>query len=257
MLLVSITSYAKASLTARADSAYMHEAYVEAASLYTKALEDDGVSPGLLYNLGNTYYKLGKDGEARICYERARKLDPSNTLINQNLNFLSNRITDANKLALEGKVGNVEPDPESFVDAVYRLIAIDHRSDGWAVFAVMAFILFLGGMAMYIFTPNVLARKTGFFSGLVFIFFTAAFLVFAFMAAYQYERDDQVVVMNYSVQLMRQPNEKSSPVSSALHKGTKLQVLETEKGDNGEEWVKVKLNNENIGWLKKDELEVI
>ena len=240
-----------------ADSAYAKGNFEEAAALYQQALAQEGMSAGLLYNLGNSFYRLGKDGQAMVCYERAKKLDPGNPLINSNLTFLSAKVREANKGALEGKAGNVEPDDETFMEGIYRLIAIETRSNSWAVFAVMAFLLFLGGVAMYIFTPNVLARKTGFFSGLVFFFFTVIFLIFAYMGADRFNRQDEAVLMEFTTRLLQQPEEKAKPSTSPLHKGTKLKILDTKKGADGTEWIRVKLNSDNVGWLKKQDIEVI
>ena len=242
---------------ALADSAYNKGNYEEAAMLYEQGAMHDGLSAGLLYNLGNTYYKLGKDGEAIVCYERAKRLDPGNKQIEQNLDFLSAKVLEANKGALQGKAGNLEPDQETFMEGIYRLIAIETKSNSWAVFAVMAFILFLGATAMYVFTPNVLARKTGFFSGLVFLGFTIIFLIFAYLGASQFNSKDEAVIMEFTTDILEQPDENSTAVTPGLHKGTKLKIIETKTGADGTEWIRVKLNSDNIGWLKKQQIEVI
>lgn len=246
-----------AASTALADSAYNKKNYAEAETLYSKILETEGPSAGLLYNLGNTYYRLGKDGEAMLCFERAKKLSPGDKMINQNLNFLRNKVLDANKGELRGKAGNLDPDPENFMMGIYNLIAVETQSNYWAVFAVMSFILFLGGLALYMFTPNVLARKTGFFSALTFFIFTVIFLIFAYLGAREYKRQDQVILTDFTTELLNEPKESGASVSTSLHKGTKLQILETQKGPDGEEWLKVKLNSENVGWIKKKSAEVI
>lgn len=246
-----------ASVLEQADSAYHKANYEEAAALYSQVVESQGVSAGILYNLGNSYYHLGMEGEAMLCYERAKKIDPSNAEINQNLNFLAIKVSDANKGSLEGKNVNVEPDSENFIDGIYRLIAIEHTSNGWAIFAVMAFILFLICLTLYMFTPNVLARKTGFFGGLTFLGFTLIFLIFAYLGAYQYNREDEAILTDFTTQLLEQPETGSKPTTTPLHKGTKLKILETKPGADGTEWLKVKLNSENIGWVKKNGIEVI
>lgn len=241
----------------KAAKAYETGNYEEAASIYSEALKTEGFSSGLLYNLGNVYYRLGQDGDAMLCYERAKKMDPSNELINQNLKFLSGKIVDANKGSLEGKKGNVEPDAEDFADGIYRMIAIDRASNGWAAFAAMAFILFVGALALYTFTPNILARKTGFFSGLVFLGFAIVFLVFAFMASHQAERKDQAILMAFTTELLENPSANASKASSPLHKGTKIQILDTRKAPDGSEWYQVRLNSDNVGWVKKQDVEII
>lgn len=240
-----------------ADSAYANGRFEEAAAIYEQTAVNEGLSAGLLYNLGNCYFKLGKDGESRVCYERALKLSPGNPVIKQNLNFLDSRVLEANKGSLGGHSGNLEPDDETFLGHIYNLIAIENSSNGWAVFAVMAFILFLGGAALYMFTPNVLARKTGFFSGLTFFGFSVIFMIFAFLASNQFKKRADAVLMDYTVELLQQPEEKAKPTTSPLHKGTKLKILDTKKGPDGTEWLEVKLNSENAGWLKKESVEII
>lgn len=246
-----------ASVLEQADSAYQNGNYEEAAALYSQVVESQGVSAGILYNFGNSYYHLGKEGEAMLCYERAKKIDPSNAQINQNINFLATKVMDANKSSLDGKNVNVEPDSENFIDGIYRLIAIEHTSNGWAIFAVMAFILFLICLALYMFTPNVLARKTGFFGGLTFLGFTVVFLIFSYIGAYQYNREDEAILTDFTTQLLERPEPGSKPTTTPLHKGTKLKILEIKPGTDGTEWLKVKLNSENIGWVKKDGIEII
>ncbi|MCH5214082.1 MAG: tetratricopeptide repeat protein [Muribaculaceae bacterium] len=242
---------------AAADSAYVDGNYAEAAALYSQIIEEKGISAPLLYNLGNAYYKMGDEGNAVLCLERARKLAPSDSKINNNLDYLRSRITDANVASLGGKKGNVETEQESFIEGVYRMIAVDTQSNSWAVFAVLAFILFLGGLALYIFTPNVLARKTGFFSALTFLAFTIIFLVFAHIAAAQYEKEEEAVLMAFTTELLENPESNSQPATSPLHGGTKVKILEVKNGADGTEWLKVKLNPENIGWVKKEGIEII
>lgn len=258
-LTIAILSFlpTKAFDFARADSAYVQHNFKEAAALYEQGMTEEGISAGLLYNLGNCYHLLGKDGEAMVCYERAKKLEPSNQAINQNLAFLKDHVMEANKGSLQGKPGNVEPDNETFMEGIYRLIAIEHTSNGWAAFSVMAFILFLLSTALYVFTPNVLARKTGFFSGITFLGFTIVFLVFAYLGAAHFNNKEEAILMDFTTELLEQPSPASRPATSPLHRGTKLQILDTKKGSDGTEWIKVKLNSDNTGWLKKQQIEII
>ena len=242
---------------AQADSAYTKGNYEEAAEIYSNIIKNEGISAGLLFNLGNTYYKLGKEGEAMICYERAKRIDPDNEQINQNLQFLKAKVLDVNKAELKGKEGNLDPDQDTFIQSVYNMIAVESKSNNWAVFAVIAFILFLGGLALYMFTPNVLARKTGFFSGLVFLGFTVVFLIFSYMAANNFTREDEAIILDFSTQLLEKPQSDAKPSTTPLHKGTKLKILEEKPAGNGNVWLKVKLNSSNSGWIKKDQLEII
>lgn len=256
-LLVTYCLSAGANYFTEADSAYSKGDFEQARFLYEEAVKSEGVSAGLLYNLGNTYFRLGKDGEAMVCYERALRLDPGNKVIKGNVEYLSSRVLEANKGGLKDKAGNVEPDTETFLETVYRIIAIEHSSNGWAVFAVMAFLLLLGAVAMYVFTPNVLARKTGFFSAIAFFIFTVVFIVFSCLGAKQFNSREEAVVTDYSIELLSQPTVNAPASSGTLHKGTKLRVLDIQKGADDTEWLKVRLNADNVGWLRSQSVEII
>lgn len=240
-----------------ADSLYKNKDYSEAASIYEEIMQKQGVSAELLYNLGNTYYSMGENGKAMLCYERAKKLLPGNKIINHNLELLRIKVTESNKGSLQGKEGNVEPERETFMDNIYKIIAVDSSSDSWAVFAVLSFILFLLALSMYVFTPNVLARKTGFFSGITFLSFTIIFIVFACLGSSHFNKKDEAVLMDFSVRLLEQPKEGSLQSSSLLNKGTKLHIMEIKTDNTGEEWLKVRLNSDNIGWIKSQSVEII
>lgn len=240
-----------------ADSAYNKGDFEKAIELYNSAIDSEGFSAGVLFNLGNSYYQIGKEGDAMLCYERAKRIDPGNEKINHNLEFLRTKVKDANVGSLGGKNVNMESDPETFLDGIYRLIAIENSSNSWAVFATMSFILFIGALALYTFTPIVLARKTGFFSGIIFLSFSIVFIIFAFIGAHQYNRQDEAILIDFTAELRKMPSEGSVANTTPLHKGTKLMILESQEGNDGKDWVKVKLNSDNEGWIKKDALKMI
>jgi Ca-activated chloride channel family protein len=56
--------------------AYQQERYAEALKHFLQAQVDDPENPKLLYNLGNTYYRLGKYKAALEHYERAQATAP-------------------------------------------------------------------------------------------------------------------------------------------------------------------------------------
>ena len=78
----------------QADSAYNKEDYASASRLYNKYLQEVGQSPTVLYNLANTYYRMGSIGRAIINYERALRLDPSFTDARTNLDYVNSKILD-------------------------------------------------------------------------------------------------------------------------------------------------------------------
>ena len=82
------------SLVEQADSAYVQEKYKLAVELYQQAIQQDGVSSNLYYNLGNAYYRTGNVAQSILAYERALRLNPANEDARSNLEFVNSRIVD-------------------------------------------------------------------------------------------------------------------------------------------------------------------
>lgn len=59
--------------------------FTGAASAYEEILKSDGSNASVFYNLGNSYFRLGKLGPAILAYERARILTPRDPLLLSNL----------------------------------------------------------------------------------------------------------------------------------------------------------------------------
>lgn len=247
-----------AAMIAEADTAYAHGDYERTITLYRDVIEQNGASASLLYNLGNAYYRSGNEGDARLCLERAKRLDPSNRHISQNIAYLNTRITDANKAELKGKKGDVAPDEEGFFDKVNRKISIDTASNAWARMAATSFVLLILALALYLFGRSVRLRKTGFFSALIFLFFSVIFVIFAEMAAAHFESKDEAVLTQFKTTLSAEPEPDAPSVGFPLHRGTKFRILDTELNAEGEiGWYKVQLNHNNVGWLPADAIEII
>ena len=257
ILLLSSLSM-NASEVGKAEAAYNAGNYDEAIGIYNNIITTEGTSAPLFYDLGNAYYKAGQIGNAVLCFERAKKLDPRNKSILNNLNFTTAKVVDANRAKLKGKKGNVDYDEPSFLQTINRMISEDRSSDSWAAFAVIAFLLLMGFIAIYVFVPNVLAKKTGFFSSIVFLFFTVVFIVFAFLAADYARSKDDAIITKSKVELLEKPEIDSKAVTTPLHEGTKVEILENEVSKGGSaEWYKVKLNSDNFGWINSNDLQII
>lgn len=252
----SIRGYA--SQISEAEAAYNSGNYSEAVEIYKSVMDAEGVSGALYFDLGNAYYKAGQLGDAVLCFERAKKLDPGNKSIINNLNFTSSKVVDVNKSEAGEKKSSVEYDSPTFLQSINAMIAESVSSDNWAVLAVIAFILFLAMASMYFFIPNVLARKTGFFGGLTFLVFSIIFIIFSFVAASYVKSDDMAVIMTSKIKLLEKPETDSKTVSSALTDGTKVEILESEESKGGSsQWFKVKLNSRTVGWVNSKDLEII
>lgn len=257
LMLSSTLSYGN-ELIQKAYAAYNGGRYSEAVALYDSVAQTEGVSAGLLYNMGNASYKDGDDGMAMLCYQRAHRLDPGNSRINDNIRFLESKIEDINKAELKGKKGDVAPDPEGFFGRVGRGISKDTASDTWAFWGVVSFLLLISGVSLYLFSTNVRIKKIGFFSGIVMLISSVVFTIFALVSAHSYGSHEEVVLMGFKNELKEEPDEFSSSIGSPLHRGTVVKVVERETGADGEtQWYKVKLNSSVIGWVTGQTVQII
>lgn len=238
------------SLTDRADSAYAAEDYALATQFYNQAIKDDGTSSDLYYNLGNTYYRQGKNAQAILAYERALRLDPSNADARANLDFVNERIVD--------KKG----DNGSFLSNTYDSVTSRMSSNGWAWTALALFVLTLGCTALYMFSSGVMMRKTGFFGGIALLILTVGAVILSFHAHTIATRTDYAIITAPATVLSTVPRTPSNRGEEAmlLHEGTKVRILNsaTAKSDSlTETWYDVQVDNTHRAWINGRDIEKI
>jgi tetratricopeptide (TPR) repeat protein len=90
------------SLFAAGNAAYETGDYAGAIDRYLE-LDAMGVAhPDLCYNLGNAWFKTGELGRAVLWYERARRLEPRNGDVRENLSVVRSLLRDRELLPKEG-----------------------------------------------------------------------------------------------------------------------------------------------------------
>lgn len=241
----------------RAGEAYNKGDYSEAVRLYNEVIEKDGTSAQILYNLGNSYVKVGDVGHAVVSYERALKLSPGNKKIENNLNYINGKIADANMAEAKGKKISVD-ESESFFVGIKKALLEQVRSDTYAVWGVICFLLLLGCISLYMFVSNVNVRKIGFFGSMVMIVGVILFIVLAEGAAKAYTDRDEAVTIAYKLNLREEASPDSKIVGTTLTRGSKFQVLDKENDEKGNTlYYKVRFNSDNIGWVNAEDIVVI
>lgn len=241
-----------------AEKAFASGNYAEAAGLFEDMLNRGENSASIYYDLGTCYAAEGNMGLARLNLERAYRQEPGSKEIKGNLEYVVNKIDDANRASMTGKRGSVEPDAKGFVGEIHDTITTSYTSNYWATLGAISFILTLGSVALYLFPSNVAARKVGFFGGLTFLSFTVLFLVFSVMGAQAARSHEYGVITAYKYELHEEPEMKSRPSASPLTQGTKVRIISEESDIDGNvSWYKVRLNSGYIGWIEAKDMEVI
>lgn len=247
LLLVALcASAARANIIADADSAYMADDFLTAASLYDAAIDSLGPSADRYYNLGNAYYRAGLPGMAIVSYERALRLDPTNADIKDNLEFVNSRTVD-----------RIEPTSGLISGATDRLASKTHP-DVWAMIGLGAFVLALGGVCVYFFCSGVAMRKVGFFGAGALLIVCVLANVLAVRAARVASASDSAIVISPSVILSTTPRTPKDRTEEALllHEGAKVMLLDSIAGPD-KTWYDVRVDNEHRAWIPADAIEII
>lgn len=224
-----------------ADSLYAAKKYRDAATGYEWLLANKGISPEVYYNLGNCYYRLNETARAILNYERALKLAPSDENAKVNL-----------ELAYAKTVDKYDEVNEMFYTRWFDSVKHMLPSDSWAVFSVVVFILFLVAFALFFRGRNSGLKKTGFFSGLVFLLLCIIGNVMAFSQRSEALSKDAAIVMVPSLTAKSTPSEGGTALF-VIHEGTKVQVTDSSMKD----WIEISINSTQKGWVPVKAVEII
>lgn len=246
IFLAATAAIGRADVVADADSAYMNDDFLTAASLYQTAIDSLGASADRYYNLGNAYYRAGLPGMAIVSYERALRLNPTDRDIIENLEFVNSRTVD-----------RIEPQA-SFVGSAADRFASRMHPNTWAWVGLSAFVIALAGVCIWFFASGVALRKVGFFGAGLLLILCVFANVMAYRSARKATAGNQAVVVSPSVILSttpRQPKDRSEE-AMLLHEGTKLTILDS-IASGKQTWFDVKVDDTHRAWISADAVEII
>jgi tetratricopeptide (TPR) repeat protein len=234
-------------LNAAADSAYAADNYALAEQLYLESIQKTGTSSVLFYNLGNAYYRQGFLGKAIVNYERALKLDPTNSDAKDNLAFVNTKITDK------------QINDQSLMDAVWNKIVCCFTANAWAWLTVILFALFLSSIAVYLFSSAVMLKKICFFGGIIVFLVCAMSTIISFSAAKRVENNSYAIILPPSSQLSTTPREARTRSEEAvlLHEGTKVEIIDSIATSADGKWYEVRVGSTERAWIKSGDVERI
>ena len=238
--LQQISSSLEDATKAEGDSAYMKTDYASAIQIY-EALLNRGEAADIYYNLGNSYYKAGDIAKAILNYERALLLQPGNGDIRANLEIARSKTVD-----------KVEPVPEIFFVSWTKSLINSMSVDSWAVCGVVCFILLIVSLYLFIFSKQIVLKKAGFISGIVFLAVTILANVFANQQKDELTNRNSAIVINPSVTVRSTPSESGTSLF-ILHEGHKVGV----KDGSMKDWKEIRLEDGKVGWVPASAIEII
>jgi tetratricopeptide (TPR) repeat protein len=227
-------------LLEKANKEYIDNNYEEAIVLYEQIVNSGYSSAALYYNLGSAYYKLNDIANSILNFERAKQLAPGDDRIDHNLNIARLYVVD-----------KIEVLPQFFLSRWIDNMRASNSSDGWAIWSIVLFALFVILGSVYFLASSSSVKKI--------MFFISIFVLLTSVISLKFSADQKDVIMekSYGIVFAKSVTLKSSPDESGtnlflLHEGTKVKVT-----DKVGDWVEIMVSDGNRGWLKSSDVEVI
>lgn len=239
-LLFSFSLMAQHPQLEKGNELYSSQKFNEAIAAYEEVVNSGLESAELYYNLGNAYYKSGKYTRAILNYERAKLLAPNDGDIQFNLDLANQHVVDA-----------IEPLPQVFFVRWWKNLVRSKQADSWAVFSFVSFFVFLGLLALFVFSSSSKLKKLGFWSGILVFALSVTTFVFANKQQNRLTKHNFAIVLQASVTAKSSPSEGGTNIF-VIHEGLKVQLL-----DQVSNWYQVRLADGNQGWLPAESFEKI
>ena len=223
-----------------ADTEYQKGNYQQAIRDYEEVLKN-GESAEIYFNLGNAYYRTDNITKAVLNYERARLLSPGDDDINFNLQFARSKTID-----------KITPESEMFFVTWYKSLVNFTSVDNWAKTGILCIVMALLLVLLYLFGPQLMLRKIGFFGGLAFFVIFLLSNLFAFQQKQALDNRTGAIIISPSVNIKKTPA-KNSADQFVLHEGTRVDIIDKGMTD----WRCIRVGDGREGWIETKAIEEI
>ncbi|PBQ30813.1 hypothetical protein CNR22_03155 [Sphingobacteriaceae bacterium] len=224
----------------KAEKAYDNKKYKVAIESYEKLIKEGYKSYQLYFNLGNSYYRNNELGKAIYYYELARKIEPNDEDVRINLAIASGKTID-----------KIDSKENFFITAVKTNLLSSFTTTTWAWITVASCVL--GCILFFIFinaNTLIIKRVSFLLSCLLFITFAITYFLGYSAVKARYE-NKFAIILTREIRIMNEPTAMAK-VKFNLHEGTKIRVVE-----NNGNWLLIKLDNGNEGWVKVEDVGII
>ena len=230
--LITFSGFA-ADLSATFDSAnklYEQGKFTDAAQTYTKMIQSGTVSSAIYFNLGNAYFKAGQLGRAIWAFREAEDLTPRDPDVRANLQFVRARV--------QGPTGS---------SATWQRWLATLTLNEWAILTAVIVWVWLGMLVVIQFRPALKESvRALLWSGAVGILVCGG----CTMAAWSGDSTKTAIAVAPDALVHNGPLDEA-PTSATVHDGAELTVLDTKN-----DWLQVRVDNQRVGWLKRDQVIV-
>ncbi len=208
---------------------------------YARILDEGLESGELYYNIGNTYFKLGRLGPAILYYERARRLTPGDEDLLANLELARSLTAD-----------EITPLPGFWVLRVvdWWVGVLPRTALVWLV--ALAYLTAMTAAILVVLKPETplaaWARRAAVAGAAI----TLVLGVNLAVRELGIGTAEEAVIMAEEAEVQSAPSDDSTLQIFAVHEGTKVRI-----DRRSEAWVEVVLEDGKVGWVRADQLEPI
>ena len=124
--------------------------------------------------------------------------------------------------------------------------------DSWAIWGIVSFLLLIVSLYFFIFSKQVVLKKVGFITGIIFLIVVVMANVFASKQKEELLNRDTAIIMSPSVTVRSTPSENGTSLF-ILHEGHKVNI----KDDSMKDWKEIRLEDGKVGWVPVGSIEII
>ncbi len=214
--------------------------FSEAMDIYRDWIALGFESKWIFYNLGLLHEKVGHVGYAMYYLKKAEKVAPDDVLINKRIVFLQEKIKDKFMIPIEN---------DRFIDVFLK------PWDYWSlkeagIYLIISFWIF--SLYFLLFHVFSMSGSFKFYKPVLFIQVgLICFLLIQSMRILQNSNQSEAIILGDVVEI-HEGADILSPKIQTVHAGLPV-LFEDKIGD----WIKVRLYNGKVGWLKKNQLSAI
>ena len=214
-------------------TAYDHRDTTTAEAIYKSQIDPNNPDPAWLYNLGNCAVQKGNLPQALLYYEQARRLDPGDSDIRENLNFVRRKLL----LPEIGESGTPIDSLENFRDSF--------RPDTWMLIIAITWSMCWLSLAL----RRLLSRRKWVTSFIVAcLLFVCSIIAYVTQQEFTYNKTYAIVVKR-GVPVYMLPSAQSGDAGFKLRAGEEVSIEEERHN-----WLRVRQDHSE-GWVQSDSVQ--
>lgn len=211
---------------------YQNKNYEKALENYKSVLNEGFVSPALYYNIGNTYYRLGKLGKSILYFEKTLKLSPDDEDALYNLNIAKAHTKD-----------RIKEVPQLFIVKWWNSFLTLLPASGWAAAVLIVYFILLLLIALWFFTRNSDVKQFSTLGGIA-VVIVLIISITLLVSSTNHENSNKYGILLQSVTTAKASPDDDSSDAFVIHEGVKFSIEDQLQG-----WSEIKLADGKVGWI--------